>query len=97
MISEREQKSTHERLRWRSSWGSARQPRLRSVATVQIRRAARHVFPKLAASWTFHGDGLTDAVDPFETLGTRSTAGAYWQPSHFQRARLTRYHALSQA
>ena len=64
---------------------------------VQITRAARHAFPKLAANWTFRGDGLTDAVDPSETLGSRSTTGAYWQPSHFQRARLTRYHVLSQA
>ena len=51
----------------------------------------------VATNRTFLGDGLTNAVGPFETLGTRSTTGAYWQPSHFQRARLTRYHALSQA
>ena len=44
---------------------TARQPRLRSVATVQITRAARHAFQKLTAHRTFRGDGMTDAADLF--------------------------------
>src|ERR1019366_1814927 len=39
-------------------------------------RAARHAFPKLAANGPFRGDGLTDAIGPFETLGSRPSACA---------------------
>ena len=97
MISEREQKSTHERLRWRSSVGECEAAEAQKRSNGPDQEGGPPRISEVGRYWTFHGDGLTDAVDPFETLGTRSTAGAYWQPSHFQRARLTRYHALSQA
>jgi hypothetical protein len=48
---------------------------------VQITRAARHAFPKWAVNRTFSRRRRTDAVDPFETLGTLSSTGAYWQPA----------------
>ena len=49
--------------------------------SVQITRPAHDPFPKWATNRTFRGDGLTDVVDPFETLGTLSSTGAYWQPA----------------
>lgn len=49
--------------------------------SVQITRLAHHPFPKWAVNRTFSRRRRTDAVDPFETLGTLSSTGAYWQPA----------------